>query len=200
MFVLNDAQKEEVIAQADSYLKTAKGRGYRRQVSRPEVVQLLSGLPRDPAGLVSFHDAQKLIVEYRENQIARFKVIFPEVVRGLAKKKSHRSAAISPPGVEHGSSKDQSLTPTKGGVSSGRYSECEAARGGGVMGRRAKFSAEVAPAEMFIKDMGFTPAGVAKHVSHTLSIIVGYFNRSGLSRTQFVTTWWNTEIPVWFCS
>lgn len=36
LFVLSEAQKEEVIAQADSHLKTAKGRGYRRQITRPE--------------------------------------------------------------------------------------------------------------------------------------------------------------------
>ncbi|CAM9109049.1 unnamed protein product, partial [Hapterophycus canaliculatus] len=87
LFVLNDAQKQEVIAQADSHLKTAKGRGYRRQVTRAEVVQLLSELLRDSAGLVSFHDAQKLILGYRQEQIARFKVIFPPIVTGFAKKK-----------------------------------------------------------------------------------------------------------------
>lgn len=36
LFVLSEAQKEEVIAQADSHLKTAKGRGYRKQITRPE--------------------------------------------------------------------------------------------------------------------------------------------------------------------
>lgn len=36
LFVLSEAQKEEVIAQSDSHLKTAKGRGYRRQITRPE--------------------------------------------------------------------------------------------------------------------------------------------------------------------
>lgn len=178
MFVLNDAQKEEVIAQADSHLKTAKGRGYRRQVSRPEVIQLLSGLPRDAAGLVSFHDAQKLIVGHRENQIARFKVIFPEIAGGSAKKKSSRSAAKSPPGVEYGSNSsssnnDRSSTPTKDGVAPVRSSLGEAARGGGVMSRRAKFSADVAPAEMFIKDVGFTPAGVANHVSNNPTKLLG---------------------------
>lgn len=36
LFVLSEAQKEEVIAQADTHLKTARGRGYRRQITRPE--------------------------------------------------------------------------------------------------------------------------------------------------------------------
>ena len=87
LFVLSDAQQEEVIAQADSHLKTAKGRGYRRQITRAEVSDLFSGLPRDAAGLVSFHDAQKLILGYREKQIARFRVIFPDTVTKHGKKR-----------------------------------------------------------------------------------------------------------------
>lgn len=38
--MLSEAQKEEIIAQADSHLKTAKGRGYRRQVTRDEVSEI----------------------------------------------------------------------------------------------------------------------------------------------------------------
>lgn len=116
---------------------------------------------------MSFHDAQNLIVAYRENQIARFKVIFPEIAGGLAKTKSNRSAAKSPPGVEYGSSSssDRSPTPTKGGVSAERPGEGATTTGTRAMRRRAKFSADVAPAEMFIKDVGFTPAGMANHVS-----------------------------------
>ena len=174
LFVLSDAQKEEVIAQADSHLKTAKGRGYRRQVTRAEVIQLLSGLPRDDAGLVSFHDAQKLIMGYREKQIARFKVIFPEIAAGMGKKKQPRGTK-PPPGVaelDAGKTRTDtanrrkkagpSLSATEG-TSMARSCGAEVGGGGGVS-RRAKFSADVAPAEMFIKDAGLTPAGVASHV------------------------------------
>ncbi len=175
--MLSDAQKEEVIAQADSHLKTAKGRGYRRQVTRAEVIQLLSGLPRDAAGLVSFHDAQKLIMGYREKQIARFKVIFPEIAAGMGKKKNPRIANLPSGAAELDGPK--ALTTTASGragagpslgsterASVARSCGADGARGAGV-GRRAKFSADVAPAEMFIKDAGFTPAGVASHVRET---------------------------------
>eukprot|EP00903_Cladosiphon_okamuranus_P014353 g13327.t1 len=180
LFVLSEAQKEEVIAQADSHLKTAKGRGYRRQITRPEVVQLLADLPRDAEGFVSFHGAQKLIMRYREEQIARFKVIFPEVATGSAKSRSNR-AAKSPQGAG-AQSRDLTLGKTEiaeesasglplastMGASAVRLGGCEATRGGGAS-RKAKFGANVAPAEMFIKDVGFTPAGVANHTSKLLS-------------------------------
>lgn len=180
--MLSEAQKEEVVAQADSHLKTAKGRGYRRQVTRGEVVQLLSGLPRDKgSGLISFHDAQALITRYRDKQIARFKVIFPDLTSGggggggddecgceceaLAKIQREGSAR-SPemPGLVSKKTEQQQACPAnkagalKGGSGGG---------GGRRRGerRRAKFSPDVAPAEMFVKDAGLTPAGVAKYVS-----------------------------------
>ena len=115
-------------------------------------------------------------MRYRERQIARFKVIFPEVANGSAKRRPSRAA--KPPqgatgGQSHGTSLAKTevadgattgrpLASTKGG-SAGRLGGGDTTRGGGV-GRRAKFSADVAPAEMFIKDVGFTPAGVANHV------------------------------------
>lgn len=186
LFTLSEAQKEEIVAQADSHLKTAKGRGYRRQVTRDEVTQLLSGLPRETGtGFVSFHDAQALIVGYRETQIARFKVIFPNLVattsggeRGGAPVKKQRASSailVSQQGVGDGlkacESNAENIKP-RDLDSSGQETRLVKTRGpsgkraGDRLGRRrAKFSLDVAPAEMFIKDAGFTPAGMAKHVS-----------------------------------
>lgn len=180
MFTLSEDQKEEVIAQADSHLKAAKGRGYRRQVTRTEVVTLLSNLLRDSTGLVSFHDAQKLIVGYREEQIARFRVIFPDIVPQPTKSLRHEPA-LEPAGtltthaattlacrtgeVNGGARKKvtTSSLPDDGGLDGGtstkRLSRKRANSG------RAKFSPDVAPSTMFLKDMGFTPAGMAKQVS-----------------------------------
>lgn len=187
LYILSEAQKEEVIAQADSHLKTAKGRGYRRQVTHAEVVQLLSSLPRDAAGLVSFHDAQQLVTGYRDNQIARFRVIFPDVTTAAPRLANNMRQGDNA----------TALTPNGGGTSTARYGTAKGGRGalhdgglvattvGGPVGttaparrplqergregegggrRRAKFSPDVAPSEMFVKDVGFTPAGMAKHV------------------------------------
>lgn len=182
LFVLSDAQQEEVIAQADSHLRTAKGRGYRRQVTRAEVSDLLSGLPRDAAGLASFHDAQKLILGYREKQIARFRVIFPDTVTKSGKTPPSRRRVTSSAGGDSGggSGGDGTMIPAGGSGSSAGGSVCskskensvgrsrDAGAGSGKAASRSrgdKFSADVAPPEMFVKDVGFTPAGMAKHVS-----------------------------------
>lgn len=186
--ILSDAQKEEVIAQADSHLKTAKGRGYRRQVTRAEVVELLSSLRRDAAGLVSFHNAQQLITGYRDNQIARFRVIFPNVTTIAA-------PAVAKQHTRRGVNATRAASNGGGGASTASYGTVEGDRegpqdcgsiattvggaglpleerrreeGGWVGGRRGKFSADVAPPEMFVKDVGFTPAAMAKHVSFVL--------------------------------
>lgn len=205
LFVLSDAQQEEVIAQADSHLRTAKGRGYRRQVTRAEVSELLSGLPRDAAGLASFHDAQKLILGYREKQIARFKVIFPDTVtksrmtppsrRRVTSSAGDDSSGGGGSGSVHGPEGAEAvgngvgvrsgcmgtkIVPAGGSGSTAGGSICSISnnksvgrsRGAGTGGGQAasrtkgdKFSADVAPPEMFVKDVGFTPAGMAKHVS-----------------------------------
>lgn len=185
LFVLSDAQQEEVIAQADSHLRTAKGRGYRRQVTRAEVSDLLSDLPRDAAGLASFHDAQKLILGYREKQIARFRVIFPDTVTKSGKTPpSRRRVTSSAGGDSGGGGGDGTMVPARGSGSSAGGSVCSKSKensvgrsryvgaGGGKAASRSrgdKFSADVAPPEMFVKDVGFTPAGMAKHVSGVFS-------------------------------
>lgn len=184
LFVLSEAQKEEVIAQADSRLKTAKGRGYGRQVTRAEVVQLLSGLPRDESNMVSFHDAQRVIINYREEQIARFKLVFPNLVSRRTDEKSSsgsaRASSAKSDSPQQGSSAaasrvsrvsradGQTKTPDVG-IRTPTEGDSPASCGAGVQrgrGRRAdkKFSPDVAPAEMFVKDVGYTPAGLAKHV------------------------------------
>ncbi|CAM9336118.1 unnamed protein product [Chrysoparadoxa australica] len=71
MASLNRQQQQEVLAQADSHLKTSKGLGYMPQISRDQVLALFRSVPRAEDGTVSFHDLQKLINGYREEQVAR---------------------------------------------------------------------------------------------------------------------------------
>lgn len=162
-------------------------------------MQLLSDLPRDADGLVSFHDAQKRIVGYREKQIARFKVIFPDLVSGETKKLREARPSENSLAATKGNANGGLMCPTeeagvyiggglqtasgvatelvagamgmvglKEGTSAGHPVEEKRRGKGGVLllgNRRPKFNADVAPPEMFIKDAGFTPAGMAKHVS-----------------------------------
>lgn len=184
LFVLSEAQKEEIIAQADSRLKTAKGRGYGRQVTRAEVVQLLAGLPRDESNMVSFHDAQRVIIDYREEQIDRFRLVFPDLVcRNRDEKPSSSSvkasstknttpqqgnSAVVSRGSQGSRPDGKTKTPAVG-TRTPAEGDSPTACGAGVQlgrGKRAhkKFSPDVAPADMFVKDVGYTPAGLANHV------------------------------------
>ncbi|CAM9276367.1 unnamed protein product, partial [Choristocarpus tenellus] len=147
--ILNEAQKEDVIAQADSHLKNAKGRGYRKQITQQEVIELFSDLARDTDGRLSFHEMQQQVMRYRKNQISRFKVIFPDITSG--KRRSKQTVA------EGGAGKDCcGVRPT---TLTSRSVRC---RGG-------KLRADVSPPEMFIKDVGYTPAELVKHTNELLS-------------------------------
>ena len=55
---LSEAEAEELLAQADSRLKVAKGKAMMRQVTPSEVRQLFDDLPRDAQGRLNFHDMQ----------------------------------------------------------------------------------------------------------------------------------------------
>ncbi|CAM9801009.1 unnamed protein product [Discosporangium mesarthrocarpum] len=142
--VLSDAQKEEIIAQADKHLKTAKGRGYREQITREEVINLFIELPRDVEGFLSFHDMQRQVRKYRDKTIASFRVIFPPVTTSHPKGRK---------------------TAEKG--QDGRAIRVRV--GNGKSRWRGRFRPEVAPPEMFIKDAGHTPAEMAKHTNELLS-------------------------------
>lgn len=190
LFVLNEAQKEEVIAQADSRLKTAKGRGYGRQLTRAEVIKLLAGLPRDEFNMVSFHDAQRVIIDYREEQIDRFRLVFPDLVCRNRDEKSS-SSSVNPSSAKTATSQqDSSVVASRRSQGSRPDGKTKSpavgtrtplvggsptACGAGVQQGRdkrahKKFSPDVAPADMFVKDVGYTPAGLANHVRFVLGV------------------------------
>jgi saccharopepsin len=59
---LSEQEAEELLAQADTRLKVAKGKAMMRQVTPDEVRSLFEDLERDPGdGLMNFHDMQKRI-------------------------------------------------------------------------------------------------------------------------------------------
>lgn len=195
--MLSEAQKEEIIAQADGQLKSAKGRGYWRQITREEVIELLSHLPRDADGLVNFHDAQKLITGYRGEQIARFRVIFPDLVGRIAA--NHRTRDGQSSRLDEENSRNQMVRSSSGdgaqpderleAVQDTRSRDGHPAgnsrlrRGNQARACRApRLSEGVAPPEMFLKDVGLTPAGLSKQVIQALLSPRCHCLRSNLQR------------------
>mmetsp|Transcript_3826 Transcript_3826/g.5057 ORF Transcript_3826/g.5057 Transcript_3826/m.5057 type:complete len:306 (+) Transcript_3826:63-980(+) len=85
---LSAEESEQLLAQADSRLKMAKGKAMMRQVTEEEVRALFDDLERED-GLLMFHEMQERIVEFRKESIQRNKVIFPDLIsHSLGKKKS----------------------------------------------------------------------------------------------------------------
>lgn len=139
---LSEAQAEELLAQADSRLKVAKGKAMMRQITREEVDDLFASLERDTKGRLNFHKMQHAIMEYRQDCISRNKVVFPRITsmkkkKGLSETKASSKLMLS----------DQKLRArTKGGL-----------------------SADIAPRSMFLADAGMNNMDVASHTNRLLS-------------------------------
>eukprot|EP01038_Epipyxis_sp_PR26KG_P014865 gene14865-19981_t len=84
--LLTKDQQEALIAQADPKMKKCKGKGYMPQLSKQEVIQLFEKLPADENGCISFHEAQKAIVKFRDDRIKQFKQVFPDNNRTILPK------------------------------------------------------------------------------------------------------------------
>jgi hypothetical protein len=78
--LLSSHEQESLISQADAHLKKAKGRAMLPQISREDIVQLFAGVAKDPRGLLSFHELQKIIFQFRESRIANYKLVYPNLV------------------------------------------------------------------------------------------------------------------------
>lgn len=93
--LLSCHEQESLISQADAHLKKAKGRAMLPQITREEIIQLFEDAPRDSRGYLSFHDLQRIISEFRESRIAKYKLVYPNLIS------------------KHGNSQIQTLPPPK---------------------------------------------------------------------------------------
>lgn len=139
---LSEEQAEELLAQADSRLKVAKGKAMMQQVTREEVDELFSGLERDGKGRLNFHKMQRAIMEYRQDCINRNKVVFPQ----LTKKESRYGDTKTANQTAKSILSDQKLKARKKGLSH-----------------------DIAPRSMFLADVGMNSMDVASHTNRLLS-------------------------------
>mmetsp|Transcript_367 Transcript_367/g.465 ORF Transcript_367/g.465 Transcript_367/m.465 type:complete len:337 (+) Transcript_367:30-1040(+) len=143
--LLSETEVEAVIAQADRRTKVAKGKAGMQQITPEEVQELFSDLKTDAEGLLSFHEMQQRIVEYRLQRIEEFKVIFPELMGG-SKKKGRNTRTLCGQGGQTGVVVKSTGTRRKG-----------------------KISSRVAPPEMFQKNTGLTEMEISSNVNRLLS-------------------------------
>jgi len=151
---LSEQEAEELLAQADTRLKVAKGKAMMRQVT-PDVVRgLFADLKRDPIdGLLNFHDMQQRIIEYRSECIQRNKVIFPDLKDSRGPSKTNKKHA--------GEGGGDALSAT---------TLARTDRGRGANNKTSyKVSQDVAPPTMFQRDAGLVPMDIAQRTNKLLA-------------------------------
>lgn len=87
MGLLSTAEQDALINQADAHLKKEKGKAMLPKITKQEVIQLFQGLRRhggSPEALLNFHEAQKIIVDYRQHRISEYKLVFPSLTNKSA--------------------------------------------------------------------------------------------------------------------
>lgn len=81
---LSVSEEEAIIGQADGHLKRAKGKAMLPRITPADVYELFRPLTRDAEGLVSFHDIQRAICEFRADRIRRYKLVYPNLTKAPA--------------------------------------------------------------------------------------------------------------------
>lgn len=94
MPLLTNEEQEAIIGQADAHLKRAKGKAMLPSLTKEAVLGILEDIPccsSNPGSFskhISFHDAQREIMLYREERIKQYKLVYPS----LTKKKKDTSS------------------------------------------------------------------------------------------------------------
>ena len=94
MSMLTIQDQEQIISQADSKFKLAKGRAMLPALSKEEIRGMLHFLPREN-GLLCFHDIQEAVNKYRSNRIKNNKLVFPKLGEGIPKVSSNTKSLKS---------------------------------------------------------------------------------------------------------
>lgn len=175
--MLNKAQQDELISEADCRIKASTGRCLMPQLNRDDVIAIFAGLTRNSEGLIRFHDVQDAIVQYRDARIARLKIMYPDVRR----EKSIRHHTIANMGAVDREARE-SISGSTAAPSTAR-SRASSSRIG-----RPRVGPDVAPPEMFMRKTGLTPHGIASHTSKLLSVHASHICHIGQGTTSALTT------------
>ena len=149
-FSLSEEHAQDILAQADSHLKVAKGKAQMPQITQEEVRALFAELPMDEDGLICFHQAQDRIARYREEVIKRNKVIFPAVAAATTTQKQR--------GQQQGSTM---------ATSARRTMLAKTTRG--AVAKKKVWAPDVAPATMFQYDKGLNNTEIAVRTTKLLT-------------------------------
>lgn len=76
---LTSHEQSAIVSQADGHLKKEKGKAMLPAITKQDVIDILEDIPRNENGLLSFHDAQKVIMDYRDERIKQLKLVYPQL-------------------------------------------------------------------------------------------------------------------------
>lgn len=174
--MLEKAQQDELISEADCRIKARTGRCLLPQVNRNDVIAILADLVRNSEGLISFHDVQDAIIQYRQARIERLKIMYPNVRREKCIRR-HTIAKMA--------AVDEEARESIGGMhaapSTARSRASSSRRG------RPRVGPDVAPPEMFMRKTGLTPHGIASHTNKLLSVHASHLCHIGQGKTSALT-------------
>jgi len=159
--LLTSTEQEAVVSQADAHLKRAKGKASLPRLWKKDIYELFRDVPRDEFGRISFHEAQNLILKFREDRIKEFKLVFPSI-KTKTQDKTVSSGTKLPtlPGAETMGLEDLNATGESGMSTTEKKKRKK---------RLARVGESVAPATMFQKMKGLTNPDVIEQTTHYLS-------------------------------
>jgi len=157
MGLLSTKEQEAIIAQADGHLKREKGKALLPRLTKEQVYELFEDLPRNLNGLVSFHEMQKVIMDFRQERIKQYKLVYPSIG---GKKKNAEGGLPAITSTNPASSPSSSTRPNSRGSRSGSAKRKH---------RKGCVSEIVACPTMFQKNKGLTNSDVVQTTTKFLS-------------------------------
>lgn len=77
---LSKLEQDALINQADVHLKKARGKASLPQITKNDIRDLLQSISTDEDGALSFHEVQKKIITFREEQrVNKYKLVYPNL-------------------------------------------------------------------------------------------------------------------------
>lgn len=178
MGLLTVAEQDALINQADAHLKKAKGKALLPRVTQVDVILLFEPLRRygmapDGCALLSFHEAQRVIAEYRAHRVAQYKLVFPALTNRPAAAATGHATSVSATAAlllsKHSTTAASQAAPaerkalTLRRMMSTHEDAAPAARSGSRVGPH------IAPRTMFERNAGHTTADLIEQNTKYLS-------------------------------
>ena len=165
MGLLTSKEQEMIISQADAHLKRAKGKASLPRLYKKDIFELFKDVPRDEWGRISFHEAQNLILKYREDRIKEFKLVFPSIKSKSADKEGSSASTLKLPQLEN-TEGVAGATADFDNIGESAFNTVEKKK---RKKRLARVGESVAPVTMFQKMKGLSNPDVIEQTTHYLS-------------------------------